>query len=76
MRLDSVVGHERIRAILARALERDRLPPALLMSGPDGVGKKLLALAAAQAALCERAPAPEAAWPSLNRSVQISIYLS
>jgi len=59
MRLDEVVGHERIRTILARALERDRLPPALLMSGPDGVGKKRLALAAAQAALCERAPAAE-----------------
>jgi len=54
-----VVGHGRIRAILSRALERDRLPPALLLSGPDGVGKKLLALAAAQAALCEQAPAPE-----------------
>ena len=59
MRLDDVVGHDRIRSILSRALERDRLPPALLLSGPDGVGKKLLALAAAQAALCEQAPGPE-----------------
>lgn len=59
MRLADVRGHDRVRAILARALERDRLPPALLFAGPDGVGKKLLALAVAQAALCERAPAPE-----------------
>ena len=59
MKLDDVVGHGRIRSILSRALERDRLPPALLLSGPDGVGKKLLALAAAQAALCEQAPAAE-----------------
>jgi len=59
VRLAGVVGHERIRTILSRALERDRLPPALLLSGPDGVGKKTLALAAAQAALCEAAPAPE-----------------
>ncbi|MCG6921018.1 MAG: AAA family ATPase [Acidobacteria bacterium] len=59
MSLGDVVGHERIREILSRALARDRLPPALLLSGPDGVGKKTLALAAAQAALCERAPAPE-----------------
>jgi DNA polymerase-3 subunit delta' len=48
-----------VRAVLARALERDRLPPALLLDGPDGVGKKALALAVAQAALCEAAPAPE-----------------
>jgi DNA polymerase-3 subunit delta' len=60
MRIADVVGHERIRAILSRALERDRLPPALLLSGLSGVGKKTLALAAAQAALCERAPAGEA----------------
>jgi DNA polymerase-3 subunit delta' len=45
--------------VLARALERDRLPPALLLDGPDGVGKKTLALAVGQAALCEAAPAPE-----------------
>lgn len=60
MRLSDVRGHDRVRAILSRALERDRLPPAMLFAGPDGVGKKTLALAVAQAALCERAPAPEA----------------
>lgn len=59
MRLADVQGHDRVRAILVRALERDRLPPALLFAGPDGVGKKTLALAVAQAVLCERAPAPE-----------------
>jgi DNA polymerase-3 subunit delta' len=59
VRLDAVHGHERARAALGRALERDRLPPALLFDGPDGIGKKRLALAVAQAALCEAAPAPE-----------------
>jgi DNA polymerase III subunit delta' len=59
MRLDEVRGHDRVRAILSRALERDRLPPALLFAGPNGVGKKALALAVAQAAMCERAPVPE-----------------
>ena len=59
MRLADVRGHDRVRAILARALARDRLPPALLFAGADGVGKKTLALAVAQAVLCERAPAPD-----------------
>jgi len=59
MRLADVRGHERVRAILTRALEGDRMPPALLFAGPEGVGKKALALAVAQALLCERAPVPE-----------------
>jgi DNA polymerase-3 subunit delta' len=59
VRLDDVRGHERVRAILARALQRDRVPPSMLFAGPDGVGKKTLALAVAQALLCERAPAAE-----------------
>ncbi len=59
MRLSDVAGHERVRGILVQALERDRVPPALLLAGPDGVGKKTLALAFAQAVLCERAPVPE-----------------
>jgi DNA polymerase-3 subunit delta' len=59
VRLADVRGHDRARSILARALARDRLPPALLFAGPEGVGKKRLALAVAQAALCETAPAAE-----------------
>ena len=59
MRLADVRGHDRVRSILSRALARDRLPPALLFAGPEGVGKKHLALAVAQAALCEQAPAAE-----------------
>ncbi len=60
MKLSQVQGHERIKPILSRGLARDRVPPALLLSGPDGIGKKTLALAVAQALLCEKAPLPEA----------------
>ena len=54
MAFDSVVGHERARGLLSRALADGRLPPALLLCGPEGVGKRTLALAAALALLCER----------------------
>jgi DNA polymerase-3 subunit delta' len=50
----SVVGHDRFKALLGRALQEGRLPPSLLFTGPDGVGKKTLALAAARGALCVR----------------------
>ncbi len=51
-----ILGHERIREPLERAVRNGRLPPALLLSGPEGIGKKTLALAVARAMLCERGP--------------------
>jgi DNA polymerase III subunit delta' len=47
-----VLGHERIRDLLGRALAAGRLPPALLLVGPRGVGKQTLATAVARALLC------------------------
>jgi DNA polymerase-3 subunit delta' len=55
MAFDQVLGHERARAILSRVLAEGRLPPALLLRGPEGVGKRTLALALARASLCEAA---------------------
>ena len=49
-----ILGHERIKTILSAALRHGRLPPALLFSGPDGVGKKALALVCARSLVCER----------------------
>jgi DNA polymerase-3 subunit delta' len=51
--LASVLGHDRIKRILAKALAQGRFPPALLLTGPEGVGKRTLALATAQALVCE-----------------------
>lgn len=51
-----VLGHERTREPLGRAVRSGRLPPALLLSGPEGIGKKTLALAVARGMLCERGP--------------------
>jgi len=38
-RFDQLVGQEAIAATLSRALERDRIAPAYLFSGPRGTGK-------------------------------------
>ncbi len=58
MAFDSVLGHERIRALLSRAIAGGRVPHALLFAGPEGVGKRTLALAFASALLCDqRGPA-------------------
>ncbi|MBI3491195.1 MAG: DNA polymerase III subunit delta' [Acidobacteria bacterium] len=47
-----IVGHVRLVDLLARSIAGGTLPPSLLLTGPDGVGKKLTAVAAAQALNC------------------------
>jgi DNA polymerase-3 subunit delta' len=45
-------GHGRVLSLLSRALARDSMPPAVLMAGPAGVGKRATAIAVAQAINC------------------------
>jgi len=52
VRLARVLGHDRVKRVLGRALVQGRFPPALLLAGPEGVGKRTLALAAAAALVC------------------------
>ena len=53
----AITGHGPLRELLSRAIVRGTLPPSLLFAGPDGVGKRLTAIAMAQALNCER-PVP------------------
>src|SRR6185436_18086749 len=47
-----VIGHRKLVALLARAVHHGSLPPSLILAGPSGVGKRLLAIATAQALNC------------------------
>jgi DNA polymerase III subunit delta' len=48
------LGNERIMSALRGMLQRERVPSALLFTGPRGIGKYTLARMFAQAANCER----------------------
>lgn len=48
-----LIGLDAAAELLRRALARDRIPHALLLVGPDGVGKTTLARTFAAAILCE-----------------------
>ncbi|MBU2546968.1 MAG: DNA polymerase III subunit delta' [Proteobacteria bacterium] len=52
MSFSNVIGHERALGLLKAMLVNGRLPHALLISGPVGVGKYTTALALAQAVNC------------------------
>jgi len=57
----TIAGHSRLLSLLSRVIARDSMPQAVLMAGPPGVGKRLTAMAVAQAINCLKpvlAPGP------------------
>ena len=52
MTLREIIGHRRLTTLVARAIERETLPPTLLFAGQSGVGKWAVACATAQAVNC------------------------
>jgi DNA polymerase III subunit delta' len=52
MSFREVIGHRRLLSLLSHAITRDTLMPSLIFSGPEGVGKRLTAVAVAQALNC------------------------
>ena len=52
----TIVGHRRLLSLLSRAIARDTLPPALLLAGPAGIGKRRAAVAIAEALNCLTPP--------------------
>ncbi len=47
-----ITGHERILGLIANAAMRGSLPPSLIFAGPEGVGKRMAAVALAQLVNC------------------------
>jgi DNA polymerase-3 subunit delta' len=52
MTFRAIIGHRRLTTLIARAIERESLPPTLLFAGPSGVGKWAVARATAQTVNC------------------------
>jgi DNA polymerase-3 subunit delta' len=49
---ETIAGNERVKKVLQRMLDAQRLPGALLFVGEEGIGKKLFALEIAKALNC------------------------
>ena len=47
-----IVGHRVLLSVFSRAVANDSLPPSLILTGIDGVGKRTIAMSAAQAMNC------------------------
>ena len=52
--IDRLVGHKRTLVPLLAAAGEDRLAATLLFAGSSGIGKRMAALALAQALVCEK----------------------
>jgi DNA polymerase-3 subunit delta' len=70
-----LTGNERVKEILRRMLAAGRVPGALLLTGEDGIGKKLFALEVAKALNCRQPVGEEAcdACSSCKRIGQIAL---
>lgn len=51
---DPIIGHSRLKEQFARLIDEDRIPHAMIFSGPAGIGKTLMAIAVASALVGRR----------------------
>ena len=53
MNFDNITGHQQQKDLLLRALSNQRIAHAYLFEGPDGIGKRLMALAFTRILFCQ-----------------------
>jgi DNA polymerase-3 subunit delta' len=54
MGFKDIIGHERVKKILKKSLQKKKIPNSMLFCGPEGVGKKAMAFVLAKAINCEQ----------------------
>lgn len=54
MAFKDILGNSRVKKILRKALQKNKVPNSMLFCGPRGIGKKDMALVLAKAMNCER----------------------
>lgn len=54
MAFKDILGNNRVKKILKKALQKNRIPNSLLFCGPEGVGKREMALVLAKAVNCQQ----------------------
>jgi DNA polymerase III subunit delta' len=64
MPFHDIAGHRHLLDLLAGAATRGSLPPSLIFAGPDGVGKRMAAVALAQLVNCQSPVVPSEQSPS------------
>lgn len=55
--LDNIFGHESQKKLFLEAIRRERFPSSVILSGAEGIGKKMVASALAQEINCTQSPA-------------------
>ena len=53
MPFSDIVGNDRIKSLLRRAVREGRIGQSLILAGPDGIGRRRFATAIAEAVNCE-----------------------
>ena len=54
MSWSSIVGQERVKALLSRTLQSGQIAHAYLFYGPEGIGKDALSIEFAKALICTK----------------------